>query len=251
MMKGFDKIAVTTVAVAVYVAPGMGEMVHNNRTYHGLVINESGVKDYIFSDGLVLHTTPGDVYYLPKGSDYRVQVVEQGGCYAINFDVWQPLDRRPFALQLPQALELFRDAVGYFHEQAELEVRRCVYEILSRMMRERRRAYMPGKTEALIAPAVEAIRQGYTQNQLSVSALADRCGISEAYLRRLFVERYGVSPKEYAIQLRIDYAKRLLQSGQFSVGEVAQMCGYAEPCHFSREFSKRVGNSPREYKKTE
>lgn len=250
-MKEFDEIAVTTIAVAVYVAPGMGESVHNNRPYHGLVINEGGIKDYVFSDGFVLHTVPGDVYYLPKGSDYRVHSIEQGGCFAINFDVWQTLNSRPFVMHLPQTQELFREAVQHFRKHSDLEVRRCIYEILSRITWEKHRSYMPGKTESLIAPAVTQIHQCYTDNALSVKALAACCGISEAYLRRLFSERYGISPKEYAIHLRIDYAKRLLQGGQFSVSEVAQMCGYAEPCHFSREFSKRVGVSPKEYKKTE
>ena len=36
-------------------------------------------------------------------------------------------------------------------------------------------------------------------------------------------------------------------SEQFSISEIAEMCGYAEPCHFSREFSKRIGTSPKGY----
>ena len=250
-MNRFDEIAATKIAVVVYVAPGRGEAVHNNRPYHGLVINEGGIKEYRFSDGTVLRTRPGDVYYLPKGSYYRVDMVEVGGCYVINFDAWQTKELAPCVIHLPQALELFREALGHFHEGLELEVRRCIYEVLSRMRRERRRSYLPSKTEALIAPALEYVKGHYTENELSVARLAERCGISEAYLRRLFRERYGLSPKEYAISLRMDYAKRLLQSGQFAVGEVAQMCGYAEACHFSREFSKRVGIGPKEYKKTE
>ena len=68
------------------------------------------------------------------------------------------------------------------------------------------------------------------------------------YLRRLFCDRFGMGPKEYVIERRLSYAVRLLESGQFSVGEIAGMCGYAEPCHFSREFSRRYGMSPNEYK---
>ena len=75
------------------------------------------------------------------------------------------------------------------------------------------------------------------------------CNVSEAYFRRIFTEKYGISPKEYIINMRIDYAKQLLRSGQMSVSDTARACGYFEESHFSREFSKRVGVSPCEYKK--
>ena len=58
---------------------------------------------------------------------------------------------------------------------------------------------------------------------------------------------FGVSPKEYITQKRIEYAKILLSSGDFLVSEVGILCGYAEPCHFSREFSRRVGMIPSRY----
>jgi AraC-like DNA-binding protein len=72
--------------------------------------------------------------------------------------------------------------------------------------------------------------------------------VSEVYLRKIFEKKFGVSPKEYMISLRMEYAKQLLSSGEVGVAEVAQMCGYAEPCHFSREFKKRFGISPKNYK---
>ena len=59
-----------------------------------------------------------------------------------------------------------------------------------------------------------------------------------------------MSPKEYIINKRMEYAKTLLSSGQVEVKEAAVMCGYFEPCHFSREFSKHFGISPKEYIKT-
>ena len=94
---------------------------------------------------------------------------------------------------------------------------------------------------SLIKPALDIMNSNYTQKELSVKNLSEVCGISVAYFRRIFTEKFGVSPKEYIINRRIDYAKKLLLSEQFSVSKVAKKCGYAEPCHFSREFSKRTG----------
>jgi AraC-like DNA-binding protein len=82
---------------------------------------------------------------------------------------------------------------------------------------------------------------------LTVEYLAGLCGISGVYLRKIFMTRFGVSPKEYIIQKRMDYACRLLLSGQLGVREVALHCGYSEPCHFSREFKKRIGVAPKNY----
>ena len=52
---------------------------------------------------------------------------------------------------------------------------------------------------------------------------------------------------DYITDYRIEYAKMLLRMGTLSVSEVASLCGFCEPCHFSREFSRRVGMSPSEY----
>ncbi len=99
----------------------------------------------------------------------------------------------------------------------------------------------------MILPAIEEIERSFTEREISVSRLAKLCGISEVYFRHLFLNAFGVSPKEYVIQKRMDYAKALLKSGDFSVTQVAALCGYAEPCHFSREFKERVGVSPNKY----
>ena len=85
-------------------------------------------------------------------------------------------------------------------------------------------------------------------SELTVSSLAALCGISEVYFRKLFFVRFGTSPKDYIISLRTGYAKQLLAYEALSVGQVAEACGYVEPAHFSREFARRVGCAPRDYK---
>ena len=105
MHREWKELYVSEVAVSIYVAPGMGDTVHKNRPFHGLVLNTEGsVKDYVFSDGTVLHTEGCDLFYLPKGSSYTVEILQNGGCYAINFDA--ELSCPPFSVSLRNAAEL-------------------------------------------------------------------------------------------------------------------------------------------------
>ena len=79
--------------------------------------------------------------------------------------------------------------------------------------------------------------------------LTEVTGISEAYLKRLFHEIFGMAPKRYIIQLKINHAEELLRLGQYAVGEVAAMCGYNDVYFFSRQFKKYTGISPSDFAK--
>ena len=252
MKEEWINIVVSKVVMAVYVAPGTGKNVHRNRPYHGLVLNdESSEKDYIFADGKVLHTYGGNLFYLPEGTTYRVIHKKMGGCYAVNFKA--ELSGDPFSISIRNRdaiLKYFKSAERYWYHPSETShvgMLEALYGIIHTMGKELKRAYLPNSRTALLAPAVEKMSVDFKDNSLTVSPLADLCGISETYFRRIFMNVFGVTPKEYIINLRIDYAKRLLESDQFSVSEIAVLCGYAEPCHFSREFTKRVGTPPNKY----
>ena len=161
----------------------------------------------------------------------------------------------PFNISLrnhESILKDFKDAVAAWDEKPEFHnalIRKCIYSIILKIKKEYNKTYTPNKKERLIQPAIETILCDYKNCDLSVKDLSALCGISEAYFRRIFMDKFSISPKEYIISLRIEQAKRLLESGQFSVTEAAQMSGYNEPCHFSREFKKIVGKSPKEYAK--
>ena len=254
MNQEWKNIVVTKITLAMNVPGKGGKAYHVDRPAHGVILNGDLTKsDYYFSDGRVLHTGPNDFFYLPRGSTYHVKIREGGCCYAINFDA--ELSDEPFTLRL-------RDVEGVrkiFHGAAkrwkahdpirEMLAMRALYEILCLIISEQEREYQSSANTEKLAPAMAVIESRFTDNALSVTELSSLCGMSEVYFRRLFEDRFGISPKEYLIRMRIEYAKSLLASGQFPVSEVASLCGYAEPCHFSREFSKRVGLSPNQYAK--
>lgn len=76
-------------------------------------------------------------------------------------------------------------------------------------------------------------------------------GYSEDYIRRLFRTRYQKTPLQYLIHARIDYAQSLLSvyNDEFTIGEIAQMCGFSDPLYFSRIFKQTTGVSPKEFVK--
>ena len=252
MNDNWNNIVITSISVAVYVAPNTGNSVHKNRPFHGFVLNDANsVKDYVFDDGYVMRTDKSTLFYLPKGSSYYVESLLIGGCYAINFDA--EISDGPFCVSLRNTERLvnsFKTACDAWKKQEdnrEVAAMRALYDAIYQIQRELQRQYVSSDHFSVIAPAVEMLDKNFTQNDLRVSILASLCGISEVYFRSLFFNRFGVSPKEYMIQKRIEYAKALLKSGDFSVTEISMLCGYAEPCHFSREFSRRVGISPKQY----
>ena len=248
----WESTIITEISAAVYVAPNMGRHIHRNRPFHGFVLNDSEVvRDYCFENGYIMRTAGNSLFYLPRGSSYHVEQIQNGGCYAINFAA--DISDGPFCVTLRNTDQLrrnFKAATDAWKSKDSLRVAlamRAVYDSVCNAKKELHKQYVPKARLSIIDPAIDVIDKQFADNSLNISYLASLCGISEVYFRRLFLNTFGISPKEYIIQKRIEYAKTLLSSKDFSVGEVGILCGYTEPCHFSREFSKRVGISPMQY----
>ncbi len=253
MFEGLNDIIISKIALAMYVPAKTGNPVHNNRPFHGLVLNdENSDKNYFFSDGSVLNTKGGELFYLPKGSSYTVEDLTLGGCYAINFDA-NISGTKPFSISLrnyDSVLKEFKDAVRKWKQQSDTShifIRRCLYDILLEIQSEYKKSYLPDAKLDIIAPALKKISSDFTSPEISVASLAELCSVSEVYFRKIFLHKFGVSPREYIISKRLTYALQLVESGQFQISEIATMCGYSEPCHFSREFKKKFGVSPAKY----
>lgn len=252
MKEEWKNIVISGIGIAVYVAPNAGKAVHKDRPLHGLVLNdESCIRDYCFSDGTVMRTEGGALFYLPKHSSYEVKTVWHGGCYAINFDA--DIEDVPFCAR-PKSVEFlkrsFKTACDEWRSHSptcHVAAMRALYDCVYLLFQERKQNYLPYDRRRLILPALEAIESNFTDRELTVAALAALCGMSEVYFRRIFAHSFSVSPKEYIVQRRLNYARQLLALGEFEVCQIAELCGYSEPCHFSRAFKKKYGISPKDY----
>ena len=83
---------------------------------------------------------------------------------------------------------------------------------------------------------------------LSLESMAAASLLSVSRFCVLFKERTGQSAKEYHLQLKIQYACRLLTMTDWSVKDIAAELSFDDPYYFSRCFKKRMGVSPKHYR---
>jgi AraC family transcriptional regulator of adaptative response / DNA-3-methyladenine glycosylase II len=96
--------------------------------------------------------------------------------------------------------------------------------------------------------ALTLIDQGVLDTQ-SVHDLADRLGVSDRYLRRLFAKYVGASPKAVARSRRVLLAKRLISDSEDSMTTVAHKAGFRSVRQFNDTFHKLYGVPPSQLRK--
>ncbi len=81
------------------------------------------------------------------------------------------------------------------------------------------------------------------------SDVAAHCCSCEAKLYRLFKEQFGQSPNDYLNSVKVNYAMQYLESAEYLVNEVADMCNFHSETAFRKVFRKYIGTTPSDYKK--
>jgi transcriptional regulator GlxA family with amidase domain len=84
---------------------------------------------------------------------------------------------------------------------------------------------------------------------LGVEALARRAAMSPRTFARLFRAETGTTPAAYVESLRVEAARRLLQTTDLTVAAVAAAVGLRHAETLYRAFRRRVGTTPDDYRR--
>ncbi len=98
----------------------------------------------------------------------------------------------------------------------------------------------------------ESIIQNFSRTDYALDEVIRQMPFHYDYIRKLFKKEIGVSPLEYITRLRMRSAEMLLTTmwtNEYTVSEIARMCGYDDALYFSRVFKKYFGCSPSSYVK--
>lgn len=102
------------------------------------------------------------------------------------------------------------------------------------------------KQAFVIQPLLLHLGQHFSE-PITVGTAAAMCCVSPNYFCHLFKRATGKTLLEYVNLLRIHEAERLLQTGRYTIQQVALQVGYSNLTYFGRVFRKHKNMTPREY----
>jgi transcriptional regulator GlxA family with amidase domain len=82
---------------------------------------------------------------------------------------------------------------------------------------------------------------------LPIDLFADDCNLSRRQFERKFKENAGLTPKDFFSIVRFKNALKEIEEGSKQLAQIAIETGYFDQPHFTNEFRKYSGYSPREY----
>lgn len=99
-----------------------------------------------------------------------------------------------------------------------------------------------------VAVSAKKYLDTHFQESIDLDLLARISGTSKYHLLRLFKHYFGITPRQYLINKRIEQAKRLLQTGT-PVSDTCYAVGFSSVHSFSRLFKAKTGMPPSKYKR--
>ena len=222
-----------------YIASGMG-YIEINGTKHKLMEN----------DVYIVH--PGDrcEYYADKKNPYKK--------YWINF-------RSSFFFDFLKSYGIEErvihgiDVSHYFEEIFELEklsqksddLYLPISKILFSMMIDiamYKKQKLNENELGLAAQIKNYLEFGFNED-ITMESLEKRFYRSKSQITKSFKAAYNTTPYAYLIEIRLELAKNLLKTTKTPINEIAEYLRFSSEYHFSGSFKKRIGVSPREYRK--
>lgn len=84
---------------------------------------------------------------------------------------------------------------------------------------------------------------------LTTETICERFSCSKSYFSHNFKEYTGKTFREYLIDIRLSYAKQLLEYSTLSITQISFSVGFNDSNYFSNVFKQKIGISPRLYRK--
>lgn len=236
-----------------YVNSAIFPMSNEGREHHGFIYIRQGTETFYFEDGQIT-AVPNSVLYLPKDSRYHMTLEgEEIVVIFIDFEISAAEGSTPFLVKFDDEAigHLFSDAENFWNLKSgdcQAVCKSLLYRICARIIRKLGN-YQNVDTYAVIKESVNYLHRHYLDKGFQVSQLSQRAKISRRYYEQLFYARFGMTPKEYVLDLKIARGKELLLCEKNLVRDVALQLGYSDIYYFGKIFKAKTGYTPGQYRK--
>ena len=204
--------------------------------YNGQIVYKQNGREYLSNKDTAV--------ILPEGESYTIIREATGDFPVINFTTLKPLSDTVKTIKIREReliLKKFDEIKRLFVDgQNKPRIMALFYEILDELT--------AAREYGVLDPAVKFIYNNYHTEGINNSTLAQICGFSEVYFRRLFKESFKTTPKQFILNLRLEKAKLLLREGREKIFSISERCGFSSQYHFCRAFKDQLGITPTEYR---
>ncbi|WED23548.1 AraC family transcriptional regulator [Vibrio sp. JC009] len=238
-------------------------MNHHDHSYSQIVIGLSGKSEFDVN-GSGNYIGPGQGCIVTAGADHAFGgVIGRSDILVLNLPSLTDTNTRLSA----RISDLVRSDV-YF--QLDSQIRQLIQmlvqemqtspedEILSRACNDTVMALLSRHISAF-KPSAKSVRldmdqldryiESHLSRKITIAQLAGSVFLGESQFHLLFKEQSGITPHQYVLNKRIDFAKSLIEQGGGSLTHVSRLCGFASLSTFTHAFSRLTGFSPTQYKK--
>lgn len=203
-----------------------------------------------YKDGTIFLATH-DVLEIPMDYPFTLECITQMQLGIIEIFNFAP-GNRTFQKKGSDETELIRKtflfAIDYsgfespYSEQLKYHLDTLMYETLLKT------GLNEYKINPQIANFLDILNQHVFEPDFDMMPYIKATGYSKSHFHKLFHDTTGLSPVEFVHSNRIDRAKKLMkQSQEYTIKEIATLCGYTDVYYFSRMFRKKTGMSPSQY----
>lgn len=237
VITGFDSI--------LYVRDKKGQTVHfENRYASCFIVTKSGKIAFTCDSGSVTSEN-GSPVFIPEKMYYKNECLEDAESYVFNFHLKNGSNKM---LQLSDVglhavkgcYESIQNAIVASDDVSKIMIFKELYTLAGLLFAKEKEV---SETEKIVLDAVKYMAENYHDSTLTVKTVADKCFVSEIYLRKLFAKHRATTPFKELTDIRMKHAKTLLMEKR-PVKEIAVGVGYSDIYQFSRAYKKHFGFPP-------
>jgi AraC-like DNA-binding protein len=165
----------------------------------------------------------------------------------------------PFGITLPQYCKLSNletieqlclKIISSEHESFHTREwqRQILFQQLLQELSTHMKSANPMPALAVAEKAAFYLRKNYAQ-KVTYEDLGHALRFHPNHIARCMIQAFGCTPIEYINRIRIDQAKILLVSTDWSTDRISEACGFTQSAYFSRVFKKLEKLSPSQFRK--
>ena len=144
--------------------------------------------------------------------------------------------------------EIFNNLSKGYHDENMQYINFCFGHLLATFIYANRTIEdVEAEANPVVNKAINFLNKNLDK-KLSLNQLAEEVGYSPTYLTTIFKKETNYSPISYYSHLKILKACEYLDYTNMKVKEISFKLGYTDPYYFTKDFTKKMGRSPRNYR---